>query len=614
MEKKILPTISSPQDIKSLQGSELERLCGEIRETLIETTAVNGGHLASNLGVVELTLALHRAFDCPKDKIVFDVGHQSYVHKLVTGRQSEFQSIRTEGGLSGFPKRMESDYDAFDTGHSSTSLSAALGLLRAKRLQNEDGFVVALIGDGALTGGMAFEALNDIGQSEMPLIIIFNDNNMSISRNVGAISHHLNEVRSSHGYLNFKKKTESFLTRHFHNGEKIHEKLSRFRDRLKYFLLPNNVFFENFGIKYWGPVDGHDIAAMEETFERAKSLERPVIIHVITKKGKGYLPAEEMPEKFHGIGKFDPCTGETKPSTKIGNSAVMGDMLCSLARENPQIAAVCAAMPLSTGLVSFSEFFPERFFDVGIAEGHAVTMAAGLAAGGMRPVVAVYSSFLQRAYDQLLHDVCLQRLPVTFCVDRAGLVGEDGETHQGIYDVAFLLTMPYIQIWSPSTQAELRTMLKLALTQNLPVAIRYPRTALPEGEARTVQIGVWEILRPLQDVTVVASGSMLKNAIEACRDMDVGLVSASFIRPMDENVLQEMKKVCKTVITVEDGLCAHGFGMQVENALGGIRTVKLGVPDEPIKHAGIPTQQEKCGLSPAQIKTVLRQCGKEEQP
>ncbi len=606
MDMRLLSNIQSPDDIKRMSGDELTCLCEEIRQRLIEVTSQNGGHLASNLGVVELTVALHRVFSCPQDKIVFDVGHQAYVHKLLTGREKEFSTIRTQGGLSGFPKRSESACDAFDTGHSSTSLSAALGLLRAMRLQNEQGHVVALIGDGALTGGMAYEALNDIGASEMPLIIVFNDNNMSISRNVGAISRHLNEARSSRGYQRFKKKTESFLTRHFRNGERLSDKLSRVKNRFKYFLLPNNVFFEDFGIKYYGPIDGHNIAEMEEAMRRAAELERPVVLHVLTKKGKGYTPAEEMPEKFHGIGRFDPATGMTGGEGRKGNSDAVGETLCTLAREDANIAAVCAAMPISTGLTCFSEFFPERFFDVGIAEQHAVTMAAGLAAGGMRPAVVVYSSFLQRAYDQMLHDVCLQRLPVLFCIDRAGLVGEDGETHQGVYDVAYLLSMPYMQIWSPATQAELQAMIKLSFTQNDPVAIRYPRGVLPLGsEEETLQIGKWKMLRPLRPVTVIVSGRLVQTVQNACEGLDVGVVSAPFIRPMDEAMLAKIKRECTRVFTVEDGLADHGFGMQVAGALPGIEVVRMGVGDIPMTHASVHAQDALCGLTEEAIRARI---------
>ncbi len=613
MRDFILDKITSPKDIKTMNGAELSALCDEIREKLIETTAANGGHLASNLGVVELTLALHRVFDCPQDKIIFDVGHQAYVHKLLTGRAASFSTIRTEGGLSGFPKRAESPYDVFDTGHSSTSISAALGILRAMRLHGDLSKVVALIGDGALTGGMAFEALNDLGQSELPLIIVFNDNNMSISRNVGAISKHLNEVRSSRGYLNFKKKTESIITRYFRNGEKLSESLSRFKDRIKYFLLPNNVFFEDFGIKYWGPVDGHNIAEMEEVFSRAKELGRPVIIHVVTKKGKGYPPAEKFPEKFHGIGKFDVATGTTNGSKGVSNSCVAGEALCEAAKQNENIAAVCAAMPISTGLTCFSELFADRFFDVGIAEQHAVTMAAGLAAGGMRPAVVVYSSFLQRAYDQILHDVCLQKLPVLFCVDRAGLVGEDGETHQGVYDIAFLLSMPHIQIWSPSTQAELREMISMAFTQDSPVAIRYSREPLPKGEENiALNIGKWNELRPLKELTVIASGRLLSEAEKACEGLDLGLVNAAFIRPMDEEMLKRIKNSCKTVVTIEDGLAQHGFGAQLGTELQGIKVINMGVPEEPVKHASILAQDGICALTQEAIREVLLRCGKEK--
>lgn len=608
MKNDILHTISSPDGIKKLPEAELEQLAAEIREELIEVTSKNGGHLASNLGAVELTLALHRVYDCPKDKIVFDVGHQAYIHKMLTGRIEKFATIRTENGLSGFPKRAESEFDAFDTGHSSTSVSAALGLLRAAKTHGEDINVAAVIGDGALTGGMVFEALNDLGQSELPLVIIFNDNNMSISRNVGALSKHLTDLRSSRGYQTFKKKTDTFIRKSFRAGDELSDALARFRDRVKYFLLPNNALFEDLGIKYWGPVDGHDIGEMTEAFRRAKELGRPVVVHVITKKGKGYEPAEHFPEKFHGIGRFDPATGLEDKKSAHGNSETAGEALCEAAKDDENVVAICAAMPISTGLTNFSEFYPDRFYDVGIAEQHAVTMAAGMAAGGMHPAVMIYSSFLQRAYDQLLHDVCLQKLPVLFGIDRAGLVGEDGETHQGVYDIAYLLSMPYMQIWSPSTQNELSKMIKLGLRENGPVAIRYSRSPLPQGEDGELIPGVWQIIKPICPLSVIASGRILENVKKACDGLDVGLVNVLFIRPMDDKVLAELRRICRCVITVEDGLRAHGMGKEIAGKLYGVPTICLGVPDEPVKQASIARQDEYCGLSVDGIREKILQC------
>ncbi len=607
MTNDILQKIDAPEDVKKLSSEELGPLAAQIRETLIETVSKNGGHLASNLGVVELTIAIHRVFDCPKDKIVFDVGHQAYVHKLLTGRRARFSTIRAEDGLSGFPKRGESACDAFDTGHSSTSISAALGMLRAARLLGSDEHVVAVIGDGALTGGMAFEALNDAGDSKLPLIVIFNDNNMSISRNVGALSKSLRKARRSRGYQRFKQKTEAFLERRASWGEKTKMRLRTLRNRIKFFLLPDNAYFENFGFKYWGPVDGHDIEQLCQVLERAKELRHPVIVHVLTQKGRGYPPAEERPDVFHGVGKFDPQSGALCGAHAKDDAAVAGETLCDIAAQDQRLAVVCAAMPMGTGMTEFAKRYPERFFDVGIAEQHAVTMAAGLAAGGLRPVVAIYATFLQRAYDQILHDVCLQRLPVVFCTDRAGLVGEDGETHQGVYDVAYFLSMPGIQIWSPSTQADLAAMLHAALAENTPVAVRYPRGCLPAGEARTAPFvpGRWRELMPLCDVCVVASGRMLENARRACQGLRAGLIEACTIRPMDEEMLNRLRAVCKRVVTVEDGLADQGLGMCVTKALPGIPVTRLGVPETPVPHAAVARQDALCGMTIQDIRNAI---------
>lgn len=611
MTDDILGKINEPADIKKLSMEELTLLAAQIRETLVDTVSKNGGHLASNLGVVELTIALHRVFDCPTDKIVFDVGHQAYVHKLLTARREAFSTIRTEGGLSGFPKRSESACDAFETGHSSTSISAALGILRAARLQGSDEHVAAVIGDGALTGGMAFEALNDAGDAKLPLIVVFNDNNMSISPNVGALSSSLRKARRSRGYQRFKQKTEAFLERRASWGEKAKLRLRALRNRIKFFLLPDNAYFENFGFKYWGPVDGHDIGQLCQVLERAKELRHPVIVHVLTQKGRGYKPAEERPDVFHGVGSFDPQTGAIRNEKKRDNSAVAGETLCEAAAQDKSIAVVCAAMPMGTGMTRFAKLYPERFFDVGIAEQHAVTMAAGLAIRGMRPVVAIYSTFLQRAYDQILHDVCLQKLPVVFCADRAGLVGEDGQTHQGVYDIAYFLSMPYIQIWSPSTQAELASMLRRALTETVPVVVRYPRGCLPEGEANGQPFvpGCWREHLPLSDVSVVASGRMMENARRACASLSVGLVEANTIRPMDSAMLKRLRESCRYVISVEDGLASQGLGMCLTEALPGVKVTRLGVPDMPIPHAKTERQDELCGMTAQDIRCAILNCG-----
>ncbi len=611
MTDTILEKINEPADIKKLSMDELMLLAAQIRETLVETVSKNGGHLASNLGVVELTIALHRVFDCPTDKIVFDVGHQAYVHKLLTARREAFSTIRTEDGLSGFPKRTESAYDAFETGHSSTSISAALGILRASRLQGSDEHVVAVIGDGALTGGMAFEALNDAGDAKLPLIVIFNDNNMSISPNVGALSNSLRKARRSRGYQRFKQKTEAFLERRASWGEKTKMRLRTLRNRIKFFLLPDNAYFENFGFKYWGPVDGHDIEQLCQVLQRAKELRHPVIVHVLTHKGRGYKPAEEHPDVFHGVGKFDPHTGALLHANARDNSAVAGETLCEAAALDKNIAVVCAAMPMGTGMTRFAQLYSERFFDVGIAEQHAVTMAAGLAIRGMRPVVAIYSTFLQRAYDQILHDVCLQKLPVVFCADRAGLVGEDGQTHQGVYDIAYFLSMPHIQIWSPSTQAELAAMLQTALHETTPVAVRYPRGCLPAGEEESQPFvpGRWRELMPLRSVCVVASGRMLENARTACQSLNVGLVEANTIRPLDDEMLDKLRADCKYMISVEDGLASQGLGMLLTEALPGVKVLRLGVPETPVPHAAVARQDAMCGMTSQDIRSAILNCG-----
>ena len=437
----LLKTIGNPDVLKNLSNEQIDELCSEIREKIISVVSKNGGHLASNLGVVELTVALHTAFNAPEDKLVFDVGHQSYVHKLLTGRFECFDALRTAGGLSGFPKSEESEYDSFNTGHASTSISAALGMLRAKIQLGEQGFAVAVIGDGSLTGGMAFEALNDAGRSKLPLIVVLNDNNMSIARNVGALSQHLTNIRTSRGYQRFKRRTVNSLES-TKLGKSMYAGIERMKNRIKYFLLPNNILFEALGFTYLGPIDGHDVKSLVKVMNRAKGLNRPVLIHVVTKKGFGYLHAEEKPEKYHGVSSFDVASGETMKKTKDSNSEIFGKEITELARMDKRICAITAAMRSGTGLSIFEREFPDRLYDVGIAEQHAVTMAAGMAKEGMRPVVAIYSSFLQRSYDQIVHDVCLQKLPVVFCVDRAGLVGEDGETHQGAYDIAYMRKAP----------------------------------------------------------------------------------------------------------------------------------------------------------------------------
>lgn len=601
----LLDKINSPEDFRRIERSELPRLAAEIRSFLVDTVSKTGGHLASNLGVVELTLALHTVFTSPEDRLIFDVGHQSYVHKLITGRREGFPTLRKKGGMSGFPKRSESEYDAFDTGHASTSVSAAVGMLRADVMLGRKRNVVAIVGDGAMTGGMCFEALNDAGESKLPLVVILNDNDMSIAHNVGALSLHLANLRSSEGYQRFKSRVAGFLAHIPLVGKRLSEATLRFKNKIKYLVLPN-VLFEELGYTYLGPVDGHDINALVRILDQAKGLDHPVVVHIVTKKGRGYGPAEREPERFHGIGSFDPATGESKKSGEPSNSSVFAEELTKLASRDKSICAITAAMADGTGLARFGAEFPSRLFDVGIAEEHAVTMAAGMAAAGAKPVVAIYSSFLQRAYDQIMHDVCLQGLHVVFAIDRAGLVGEDGETHHGVYDMSFLRSLPGITIMTPSTRAELRKMLGLALALEGPCAIRYNRGSLPEGEDCEIEPGKWTELEPIGDVTVVAFGRLVGTALEAAAGTDAGVIDARFVKPMDGEMLGRMAARSKRVITLEDGSVEGGAGMEIKARLAGSCRVEcLGIPEAPVQHATRAEQDELCGISVDAVRKRL---------
>ena len=605
-EDSILNNIRCPEDVKRVPASKLPELAQQIREFIVEHVAKSGGHLASSLGAVEITLALHRVLDLPKDKVIFDVGHQVYAHKILTGRREAFDGLRACGGISGFPKCTESEYDCFDTGHASTSISAALGMARARQLNGTDETIVALIGDGALTGGMAYEALNDAGQSKLALIVLLNDNDMSISRNVGALNRHLNRLRSSNRYQSFKR----YIVRQLDKtpkGQSIWLRLERFKSRIKYFLLPN-VLFEALGFTYLGPIDGHNTQALEQVIAHAKSMNRPVIIHAVTQKGKGYPKAESNPEEYHGIGPFNLEDGEPVKSSERSNSMVFGDTLVFLAQTDRRVVAITAAMKHSTGLAGFERAYPKRFFDVGIAEAHAVTMAAGMASFGYKPVVAIYSSFLQRAYDQILHDVCLQNLPVVFAVDRAGLVGEDGETHQGLFDISYLLGMPNMTIYSPSTQADLERMLAAALECGGPVAIRYSRSALPVGNRSEEPIDLWRVKRPVRDVNVIATGRMLSQAQAVADACGGGLVEAPRIKPMDFALLDQLKN-SKLCAVIEDGVSINGFGAAVASYLSryGVRVECFGAPDRPISQGSIAEQDEACGMTSQEILGRIRQ-------
>ncbi len=617
---RLLEGIKSPEDLKKLNIAELNELCSEIRAVLIDSVSKTGGHLASNLGVVELTTAIHTVFNMPHDKIVFDVGHQSYVHKLLTGRYDKFPTLRQYGGLSGFPKRAESEYDSFDTGHSSTSISAALGLARARDLRGGDYNVVALFGDGALTGGMMYEAMNDAGHAKTPLILILNDNNMSIAKNVGAVSRHLRRLRVSPHYFKSKEIVEDILNHIPVAGRGIALGIRKIKRKIRRLVIPTTMF-DDLGFTYMGPVNGHDIEALIACLKYSKLEKRPVLIHVMTKKGKGYLPAENNPEKFHGVSAFDAKTGDI-PVSRKSYSDKFGEILLRLAEENDKIAAVTGAMPSGTGLEAFAAKFPKRFFDVGIAEQHGVTMSAGLAAGGYIPVIPLYSSFMQRAYDQVLHDVCLQNLHVIFPIDRAGLVGRDGETHQGIYDVSFLSHMPNMRILSPVNYKQLDEMMEYAIYKcSGPVAIRYPRGSDELAAKLEAFDGQGSLtLRQGSDVGIIASGRMSIRAAEAADKLEESglkpeILILTSLKPIDEAAIIAVAKKTGYVITIEDNVKPGGMGEAAAALLEehGVRCgIKIfAVPDMPIPHGSIAELDRLCGLDTEHIvKEVLNGKGK----
>ena len=599
MTTGLLNKIDSPKDIKNLNYDALKELAQEIRDYMIEVISKNGGHLAPNLGVVELTLALHKVFNCPKDKIIWDVGHQSYIHKIITGRREAFKTLRQYNGLSGFPKIQESEYDAFGTGHSSTSISAALGMAIARDLKGEDNEVIAVIGDGSMTGGMAYEALNNAGDLQKKLIIILNDNEMSIAKNVGAMSDYLYQLRTAKTYTRIKKDLEGWL-KHKNYGENIINIVRRVKGSVKYLLVPGSVF-EHLGFKYYGPVDGHDLEHLVEVLEVAKATPGPVIIHVITKKGKGYEPAEKSPNKFHGTGPFDIATGKkiTKPGAPVTYTEVFGKTLVDIAKDDKNIVAITAAMPDGTGLNYFADAYPDRFFDVGIAEQHAVTAAAGMAAAGLHPVVAVYSTFMQRAFDSVLHDICMQNLPVVLGLDRAGLVGDDGYTHHGVFDYSYLRLMPQMTIMAPKDENELRHMLATAVNFNGPIALRYPRGSglgVEITEAlHTLPIGKAEEIKTGSDVCLWAVGSMVDEAVKAAealaeQGISAGVVNMRFVKPLDTELLVKTALQCKNIVTLEEGTVEGGAGSAVleelnDNGLvGKVKVLSLGIPDKYIPH------------------------------
>lgn len=599
MTTGLLNKIDSPKDIKNLNYDALKELAQEIRDYMIEVISKNGGHLAPNLGVVELTLALHKVFNCPKDKIIWDVGHQSYIHKIITGRREAFKTLRQYNGLSGFPKIQESEYDAFGTGHSSTSISAALGMAIARDLKGEDNEVIAVIGDGSMTGGMAYEALNNAGDLQKKLIIILNDNEMSIAKNVGAMSDYLYQLRTAKTYTRIKKDLEGWL-KHKNYGENIINIVRRVKGSVKYLLVPGSVF-EHLGFKYYGPVDGHDLEHLVEVLEVAKATQGPVIIHVITKKGKGYEPAEKSPNKFHGTGPFDIATGKkiTKPGAPVTYTEVFGKTLVDIAKDDKKIVAITAAMPDGTGLNYFADAYPDRFFDVGIAEQHAVTAAAGMAAAGLHPVVAVYSTFMQRAFDSVLHDICMQNLPVVLGLDRAGLVGDDGYTHHGVFDYSYLRLMPQMTIMAPKDENELRHMLATAVNFNGPIALRYPRGSGLGVEIteplHTLPIGKAEEIKTGSDVCLWAVGSMVDEAVKAAealaeQGISAGVVNMRFVKPLDTELLVKTALQCKNIVTLEEGTVEGGAGSAVleelnDNGLvGKVKVLNLGIPDKYIPH------------------------------
>ena len=615
----ILEKINNLNDIKEISKEECVVLAQEIRTFLIENTSRNGGHLASNLGVVELTMALHIALDLPNDKIIFDVGHQSYTHKILTGRKECFDTLRSYGGMSGFPKRRENECDCFDTGHSSTSISAALGMVVANEINGNDGTVVAVIGDGALSGGMAYEGLNNVARLNRNFIIVLNDNNMSISENVGGMSSYLSNVRAGEFYNDIKNGVVERLNRIPVIGDKLVEKIRKTKSSIKQLVIPG-MLFEDMGITYLGPVDGHNISQMVKIFREARKLDHPVIIHVLTKKGKGYPPAEKYPSKFHGVNPFDIDTGQPiKKKEKLSYTDVFSKAILKLGEEDENVVAITAAMPDGTGLKRFKNEFPDRFFDVGIAEEHAVTFAAGLALGGMKPYFAVYSSFLQRSYDQILHDVCIQDLPVVFCIDRAGLVGADGETHQGIFDLSYLSNIPNMNIFAPKNKYELYDVVKYSSDFKHPLAIRYPRGEAYDGlkEFREkIEYGKSEYIYKEKDIAILAVGSMVKTAVEVRERLkeegyNATVVNARFVKPIDENMIIEVLRNHKYIVTMEENVINGGYGERVLRFISELNeyaeVINVAIPNVYVEHGNVDLLKKEIGLDTETIvNKILR--------
>ena len=605
---KYLDKVNCPEDIKNMTNEELDILAKDIRKFLVKSVSKTGGHLASNLGVVELTLALHKVFESPKDKIVWDVGHQSYVHKILTGRKDSFDTLRQFKGLSGFPKEIESPHDIFDTGHSSTSISVGLGIACARDIKKENFDVVSVIGDGSITGGMALEALNNLGYLNTDMIVILNDNEMSIDKNVGAMSRHLSSIIRNSTMNKVKDEVEKIFTV-TSAGNLIYKTASKVKDSIVSQFTPQQCeLFESMGIKYYGPIDGHNIKELIEILNKAKKKKGPVLLHVITKKGKGYKYAEEHPDKYHGVSKFDIKEG-VQPSNSKSISSAVGEKLVQMSAKDDKIVAITAAMPSGTGLDLFQKAYPERYYDVGIAEQHAVTFSAGLAKEGMKPYFAVYSTFLQRGYDQIIHDVCITKKNVTFLIDRAGLVGNDGETHHGMFDLSYLNIVPNITVMAPKDTQELELMLELSAELNEPVAIRYPRGNayyLNRGEYKKIEVGKYEIIEEGKDIAILAIGNMVKNALEAKEilledNINPAIISARFLKPMDEKLLHELCKKYKTVVTIEDNIISGGFGSRINNFIidnnYNVKVENIAISEKFIDHGNIESLYEGVGLS-----------------
>lgn len=612
----ILEKVNYPEDLKPLSIEDKKILAKEIREKVIKTVSETGGHLASNLGVTELTIALHSVFNTPLDKIIWDVGHQTYVHKILTGRKNKLDSLRKMNGIAGFPKTTESVYDNFNTGHSSTSISVAVGMARARDIKGENNKIIAVIGDGALTGGMALEALNDVGSSNTNMIVILNDNEMSISKNVGGISMMLSKLRTKSVYVNSSLKGKKIIGRIPLIGKKVVKLVQKTKRGIKQLVIPK-MYFEDIGFRYLGPVDGHNIEKLEDIFKICKEQEGPILVHVLTKKGKGYKPAEVNPDRFHSTSKFNIETGEKLSKGKKDYSKVFGDKLVEIAKDNKKIVAITAAMTDGTGLTEFAKKFPNRFFDVGIAEQHAVGLAAGMSKSGLIPVVPLYSSFIQRAYDQLVHDVAIQNLPVVICADRAGIVGNDGETHQGLLDMAFTNTIPNFNIMAPKDFNELENMLDFAINLNKPVLIRYPRGGeeISFEKCDEIKYGKAEVLEEGKDIVIIAIGKMVSKAIQVSEELkNYGIIStvinARFLKPFDNDTVLKNVVGAKKVITIEDGTVIGGLGDLVEQLLYenkiDVEFEKFAYPDEFIKHGSVNEIEEKYGLDVGSIVKCLK--------